>query len=104
MVGLDHAGDGLIGVDVDTQIQAELTDFVVKNYLFGDAARAPRDEDSLTDSGIIDSTGIIELIEFLESHFGITVSESETVPQNLGSISNLTKFVLGKKAAVGQVL
>ena len=107
MVGVDHTGDardGLSGVDMDTQIQAELTDFVVNNYLFGDAARAPRDEDSLVEGGVIDSTGILELIEFLESHFGIAVSESETVPQNLGSIANLTKFVLGKKAGDGSAL
>jgi acyl carrier protein len=40
----------------------------------------------------------LELIEFLESHFGIEVSEAETVPQNLGTISNLTRFVMSKKA------
>jgi acyl carrier protein len=81
---------------VDTQIRAELTEFVVMNYLFGDVARAPRDEDALVEEGIIDSTGILELIEFLESHFGIEVSEAETVPQNLGSISNLSGFVMSK--------
>jgi len=97
-------GMGLSGVDVDTQIRAELTDFVVNNYLFGDAASRPGDDDSLVEGGIIDSTGILELIEFLESHFGIEVSETETVPQNLGSISNLTKFVVGKKAAAGSSL
>jgi acyl carrier protein len=70
----------------------------VSNYLFGDATRAPRNDDALVEEGIIDSTGILELIEFLEAHFGITVSESETVPQNLGSISNLTAFVAGKLA------
>ena len=86
------------GVGVETRIRAELIDFVVSNYLFGDEARTPRDEDSLVEEGIIDSTGILELIEFLESHFGIEVTETETVPQNLGSISNLTKFILGKKA------
>ncbi|WP_197746691.1 acyl carrier protein [Mycolicibacterium confluentis] len=46
---------------------------------------------------MIDSTGILELIEFLESHFGIEVSESETVPQNLDTIANLTQFVTAKK-------
>jgi acyl carrier protein len=82
--------------DMDTQIRAELTEFIVTNYLFGDVSRAPRDEDSLVDEGIIDSTGVLELIEFLESHFGIEVSEAEALPQNLGSISSLTKFVMSK--------
>jgi acyl carrier protein len=91
----------MIGEHVDTQIQADviqadLTDFIVTNYLFGDATRAPRNDDALVEDGIIDSTGILELIEYLEEHFGITVSESETVPENLGSISNLIGFVAGK--------
>ena len=50
------------------------------------------------EEGIIDSTGILELIEFLESHFGIEVSEAETVPQNLGSIASLTEFVMSKRS------
>lgn len=86
------------GEDVDVQIRAELVEFIVTNFLFGDAAMAPRDEDSLIEGGIIDSTGILELIEFLESHFGIEVSEAETVPENLDGISSLTQFVVSKKA------
>jgi acyl carrier protein len=89
---------------VETRIRAELIDFVVSNYLFGDDARMPQDEDSLVEAGIIDSTGILELIEFLESRFDIEVLEAETVPQNLGSILTLTKFVLGKKASRGAAL
>ena len=83
---------------MDTQIRPELTEFIVTNYLFGDVSRAPCDEDALVDEGIIDSTGILELIEFLESHFGIEVSEAETLPQNIGSISSLTEFVMSKAA------
>lgn len=83
---------------MDVQVRAELTEFIVTNYLFGDAIRAPRDGDSLVGEGIIDSTGILELIEFLESQFGIEVSEAETVPENLDSISSLTQFVVSKKA------
>ncbi len=84
---------------MDTEIQAELTGFIVTNFLFGDVARTPLNDDSLVEVGIIDSTGVLELIQFLESHFGIEVTEAETVPQNLGSISNLTKFVLGKRSS-----
>jgi acyl carrier protein len=87
-----------IGEGVDTQIRAELTEFIVMNYLFGDITRVPRDDDALVEEGIIDSTGILELIEFLESQFGIEVSEAETVPQNLGSISSLTDFVMNKRS------
>jgi acyl carrier protein len=82
---------------VDTQIQAELTDFIITNFLFGDVARTPLDDDSLVEVGIIDSTGVLELIQFLESHFGIEVTEAETIPRNLGSICSLTEFVMRKR-------
>lgn len=84
---------------MDTQIRAELVEFIVTNYFFGDMTRTPRDDDSLVEAGIIDSTGILELIEFLESHFKVEVSESETVPENLDSISNLTEFIMSKQSA-----
>jgi acyl carrier protein len=83
---------------VETRIQTELMNFVVENFLFGDTERAPSTRESLVDSGIIDSTGILELIEFLESQFGIEVADTETVPTNLDSIANLTAFVLRKRA------
>lgn len=83
---------------METHIRAELREFVVMNYLFGDITKLPGDDDSLVEMGIIDSTGILEIIEFLESHFDIEVSESETVPQNLGSISGLTRFVMRKQS------
>jgi acyl carrier protein len=82
--------------DMDTQIRAEVTEFIVTNYLFGEVSRAPRDEDSLVDEGIIDSTGVLEVTEFVGSHFAIEVSEAEALPQNLGSISDFTEFVMSK--------
>ena len=81
---------------MDTKIREELTEFIVANYLFGDTASVPRDDDSLVEEGIIDSTGILELIEFVESHFLVEVSEFETVPENLGSISSLAEFIMSK--------
>jgi acyl carrier protein len=92
------------GDDVEEQVRAQLLDFVVTNFLFGDTSRAPGDEDSLVEGGIIDSTGVMELIEFLESQFGIEVSDEDTVPRNLDTIANLTLFVLRKQAPAGQVV
>ena len=82
---------------MDTQIRTGLAEFIVANYLFGDVTRAPHDDTLLVEEGIVDSTGILELIEFVESRFGIEVSEAETVPQNLGSIACLTRFVASKR-------
>lgn len=82
---------------VDSTIQSELTEFIVTTYLFGDVERTPLHDDDLIEAGVIDSTSVLELIEFLESHFGIEVADSETVPGNLGSISALTRFVASKR-------
>lgn len=76
--------------------RATIRDFIVSNFLFGDASRMPADDQDLLLAGIIDSTGILELIEFLESSFNIQVLDTETVPGNLGSIDNLTRYVSEK--------
>lgn len=81
------------------QIQGEITSFIIDNFLFGESERVPAADESLLEEGIIDSTGILELIEFLEDRFGIQVTEAETVPENLGSISSLVVYVNSKRAA-----
>lgn len=85
--------------DERERIRERLSAFIVSNFLFGDEAGAPADDQSLLVSGIVDSTGILELIEFLENEFSITVAESETTPANLDSVERLAAFV-AKKSAV----
>jgi len=58
----------------------------------------PAPRDSLIESGVIDSTGVLELIEFLEEEFGIAVDDSETVPENLDTIERVVAFVSRKTA------
>ncbi len=82
---------------MEAQVRADLTNFIVTNYLFGDTSATPAPDESLVEGGVIDSTGILELIEFLESQFGIEVSEEETVPENLDTIDRMARFVLSKK-------
>ncbi len=81
---------------METQIAAQLREFISSAYLFGDDSRMPADADSLLETGVLDSTGVLELIEFLEETFGFTVEDAETVPENLGSIAGLTRYVLSK--------
>jgi len=88
---------------MQTEIKRIVTDFIVTNFLFGDEQRLPGEEESLIDKGIIDSTGILELIGFLESTFEIQIADTETVPRNLDSIGNLMRFVSEKQAAKGEV-
>jgi acyl carrier protein len=79
------------------QLTQQIRDFILDSYLFGDAERMPSDSDSLMQTGVLDSTGVLELIEFLEAEFTITVEESETVPANLDSIDGLVRFVTSKR-------
>ncbi len=82
-----------------SSVPDKITDFIVTSYLFGDAARTPRPDESLVETGVVDSTGVLEMIEFLESEFGVEVLEEETVPENLDSIDRLCRFVESKLSA-----
>lgn len=73
----------------------KIKEFVVNNFLFGDRSRLHNDT-SFLESGIIDSTGILEVITFLEASFGIRVNDDELLPENLDSVDNIVRF-LGRK-------
>lgn len=87
------------------QIQEQLRQFIVNNFLYGQD-NAFSNESSFLESGIIDSTGMLELIAFLEETYGFKVEDEELIPENLDSITNLVAFVAAKKgnskAAVAQ--
>ena len=69
--------------------------FVVENFLFGSDENL-EDNTSFLDEGIIDSTGILELVSFLEDEFSIIVEDEELVPENLDSINNVTAYLVQK--------
>jgi acyl carrier protein len=76
-----------------TQIQRELSRFIVVNFLLGQPDAGFTDETSFFEHGIIDSTGVLELASFLELRYAITIEDEELVPENLDSIANLLRFV-----------
>ena len=80
------------------ELKQKLRAFIVDNFLFG-ADEPFADGDSLMDSGIVDSTGVLELIAYLEEQFGISVEDEELLPENLDSINNLAAFIGRKQAA-----
>jgi len=82
-------------------IANEIREFVVTNFMFGQEGTGLNDEQSFLESGIIDSTGVLELVAFLESRFGISVGDRELLPENLDSIRNVTAFVSHKLAKPG---
>ena len=73
----------------------ELREFIKETFLFGQET-AFSDGDSFLEMGIIDSTGVLELVAFLETRFGIKIEDEELVPENLDSIDNLVRFVASK--------
>jgi acyl carrier protein len=82
-------------------IGTSLREFIKENFLFG-ADDPFSDGDSLLEHGIIDSTGVLELIMHLEDTYGMSVEDAELLPENLDSIDNLKRFIAGKcPAAVG---
>lgn len=81
-------------------IAREIREFVINNFLFGRNGGELSDQQSFLDTGVIDSTGVLELVGFLEEHFGITVADRELVPENLDSIDNVTRFVSRKREAI----
>ena len=83
-----------------TEIRQTLRSFIRENFLFGEKD-AFADDDSLLGLGIIDSTGVLELVTFLENEYRIAVADEELVPDNLDSIANLTRFITAKRVCSG---
>ena len=80
------------------ELQRVLWQFITTNFYPGEDF-VLTDDASLLDSGLIDSTGVLELITFLEAEFGITIDDTEVVPENLDSIGRIAAFVASKQAA-----
>lgn len=71
-------------------------DFILENFLFGDENRFD-ETTSFMQEGIIDSIGMMELIDFLEAHYNVKIEDNELIPENLDSLSNIQRFVSSKK-------
>ncbi|MGZ5573650.1 MAG: acyl carrier protein [Methylobacter sp.] len=71
--------------------------YILENFLFTEDESALQYSDSFLDTGIIDSTGVLEIILFIEETFGIKVDDNEMLPSNLDSVDNLTEFVQRKQ-------
>jgi acyl carrier protein len=81
------------------QLKQQLRDFVTSNFYVADPASLD-ERASLLEHGIIDSTGVLEVIAFIEETFGITVEDSEMLPENLDSIEQIEAFVTRKRELV----
>lgn len=82
----------------NSEISNQIREFVVNNFLMG-GADTFTNNDSFLDKGIIDSTGVLEVIGYLEETFNIKVEDSEMLPENLDSVENIERFILSKTTA-----
>ena len=80
-------------------LRASLRRYVLENHLFTDDENRLKDADSFLETGILDSTGIMELILFIEEGQNLKVTDDEMVPENLDSIDNLVAYIERKQAA-----
>ena len=81
------------------ETKATIRAFIVENFLFGDESHPLSADLSLIDNDLIDSTGILELVGFLEEHFAIAVADADIVPANLDTIDRIAGFIARKQAA-----
>jgi acyl carrier protein len=77
------------------EIKLKTRNFVVDNFLFGNA-NGLADDTSFLEAGILDSTGVLEVVAFLEQQFGVRVDDDELTPENLDSIASIGAFVSRK--------
>ena len=91
---MSDAADGITGVE-GMGILETVKAYVVENFLFGDDSRIGPETDFL-ENGILDSTGVLELVGFLEEKFGIRVEDDEVVPNNMNSLEKITLYILRK--------
>lgn len=78
---------------------AEIKAFIVSNFLFGQEGKGISDDQSFLETGVIDSTGLLELVSFVEQKYGIAIGDREMVPENLDSLRNISQLVARKLQA-----
>ncbi len=79
------------------QLKPEIRSFIVDNFLYGQNDDSFKDDVSLLANGMIDSTGVLELVAFVEERYGISVKDDELIPSNFDSVNNLSDFIMKKK-------
>jgi acyl carrier protein len=81
--------------------RSEIRQFIVDNFMYGQQTQKFADDASFLENGIIDSTGVLELVAFVEQKFGVSVADEDLVPANLDSVDNLVGYITRKKEAAG---
>jgi acyl carrier protein len=81
----------------ETSIRGPIRAYIVDNFLLGSAGEL-EDSTQLMEAGILDSTGVIELVAFLETTFGVTIADEEIISKNLNSLNYISSFIARKSS------
>ena len=73
----------------------QIREFIVENFLYGQD-RTFKDDDSFLDEGIVDSTGVLQLVSHLGETYGVTIEDEDLVPENMDSINNVVAYLSRK--------
>ncbi len=82
-----------------TEIETKIRKFLAENFILSEQADQLGTSDSFLEKGIIDSTGILELVFFVEDQFSVQIDTSEVLPENFDSIENLASYIRRKQGA-----
>ncbi|MBU1087124.1 MAG: acyl carrier protein [Candidatus Omnitrophica bacterium] len=80
------------------EIKPTIKEFIINNFLMGADSANIQNDTSFLEEGVIDSTGILELVEFIQETFTITIEDEELIPDNLDSIDKAASFIQRKQA------
>ena len=81
-------------------IQNEIKEFIIENFLFNNGHYNLKNNDSFLENGILDSTGVLELVGFVENQYNIEILDEELIPENLDSINNLLDYIHKKQCVL----
>jgi acyl carrier protein len=87
---------------MEQQHERELRQYVIDNFLFGQGGSELKNDDSFMERGIVDSTGVLELVAFLEEKFQVKVEDEDLIPANLDSINNLLLYLKKKQQSLNK--
>jgi acyl carrier protein len=74
-------------------IEALIRDYILENFLYTDDGKKLGNDDSFLENGVIDSTGVVELVMFVEETFGFEVADEDIVPEHFDSVERLARYV-----------
>ena len=83
----------MLSEDEDPKIEVEIRSYIAENLLYSESGFPYKDDTSFLGEGIIDSLGVMELVDFVQQTFSLVINQSEVTPENFDSVARLSAFV-----------